>query len=394
MSLHLGFHYHIPALLQDSGIYMPGYLGRFVDSLAKHCNKVTCFLHSPSQSRGAQLDYRISASNVRLIDIGACNSVPQRQFLPWKYTQPLQAYREPLDVLLLRGPSPLLPAMARAAGKAPTALLLVGDYLAGVDDLPQPRWRKEAIRLWSNWNQIQQNSVARRSLTFVNSHLLYKQLAPFIPQIVETRTTTLSAADFFERDDTCFRRPYRLLYTGRIDRAKGLFEIIAALKILVNQGEDLVLDLVGWPAKGDPVLSELLAFADKHGVSERVQYHGYQPLGPQLFAYYRNADIYIIASLSNFEGFPRTIWEAMAHSLPVVATRVGSVPHFVQSAAELVVPGSVENLVAALRCLLHEPPRRQQLIRNGRELARQNTLEELSANMVARIEEWVRERNV
>lgn len=391
--MHIGFHYHVPALLRDDGIYMPGYLGRFIDSLACYSDAVTCFLHSPAESRRAYLDYCISASNVRLIDIGAHRSVPQRELFSWKYTQPLRRYRNSLDVLLLRGPSPLLPAMARAAGKVPTALLLVGDYIAGVDDLPQPRWRKEAVRLWSIWNQTKQNKIAQRSLTFVNSRLIYEQLSPFVPQIIETRTTTLSVDDFFEREDTCTRRPYRLLYTGRIDRSKGLFEIVAALQILVNQGEDLVLDLVGWPAEGDPVLSELLTFAEKCGVIERVCYHGYQPVGPQLFNYYRNADVYVIASLSNSEGFPRTIWEAMAHSLPVVATRVGAIPHFIEGVAELVVPRNVAALVMALRNLFDKPQHRQLLIRNGRMLARQNTLEERSASMIAHLQQWVLERS-
>ncbi len=46
----------------------------------------------------------------------------------------------------------------------------------------------------------------------------------------------------------------------------------------------------------------------------------------------KKADIYVIASRSS-EGFPRTIWEAMAHCLPVVATKVGSIPAFIEGAA-------------------------------------------------------------
>src|SRR5690606_7159822 len=128
-----------------------------------------------------------------------------------------KGWKEQLDVFLIRGPSPLLPFMARAVGGLPTALLLVGDYLAGIDDLPQPRWRKEAIRLWSLWNAYQQKRIARNSLTFVNSRKLYKELQQEIPNLVETRTTTLDDSSFFVRSDTCVSPPYRLLYTGRMD---------------------------------------------------------------------------------------------------------------------------------------------------------------------------------
>ena len=206
----------------------------------------------------------------------------------------------------------------------PTALLLVGDAVALVDDSRQPLWRREAIRLLWQWNRRRQDQVARRSLTFVNSRELFRQLQPKIHNLVETRTTTLTRADFFDREDTCTHAPYHLLYTGRMTRGKGLIEMVEALALLVQSGEDVVLDLVGWPEKGDDVLEELKQVAGRLQVAERVTFHGPKPAGPELYAHYREADIYVIASKTS-EGFPRTIWEAMAR-LPVVATRVGSIP--------------------------------------------------------------------
>ena len=143
---------------------------------------------------------------------------------------------------------------------------------------------------------------------------------------------TLQATDFYERADTCQKRPIHLLYTGRMDRGKGLADMTAALGMLVEQGYDACLDLVGWPEAGDPILAEIKAEAERMGIAERVTDHGFKPLGEELFAFYKNADIYVIASRSSFEGFPRTIWEAMAHSLPVAATRVGSIPAFIEGA--------------------------------------------------------------
>jgi glycosyltransferase involved in cell wall biosynthesis len=279
--------------------------------------------------------------------------------------------------------------MARAAGQLPTVLLLVGDYLAGVDDLPQPRWRKELIRLWSVWNRRGQDRAARRSLTFVNSRRLYTKYQPIAVRLVETRTTTLSQEDFYEREDTCLSPPYHLLYTGRMDRLKGILVLVEALAILAAQGENLVLDLVGWPEKGDPVLEDLANLARLRGVGERVIYHGFRPVGPELFQFYRQADLYVLASTSSFEGFPRTIWEAMAHSLPVVATRVGSIPDYIAGAAELVQPGDAGALANGIRNMLHDPQQRKVRIRNGLALARENTLEKQTQKMIAEIEAWI-----
>jgi len=390
VTLRLGFHYHIPMTRDaDGSLRTPGYQGRFLDSLARHCEQLVCFLHSPASSDTSPLDYAIESDNVVWVDIGPHTSVPRRMLGARKVARIIEPWRSQLDAILIRGPSPLLPIVAGAVRDLPISLLLVGDYLAGIDDLPQPRWRKEAIRLWARWNYRQQMKVAQRSLTFVNSRKLYNELRPFVPNLVETWTTTLSSADFYEQEDTCAQRPVRLLYTGRMDRGKGLLHIVEALALLVEGGEDVVLDLVGWPQKGDPILEEIQALAQKRGVSDRVFYHGYKPVGPELFEHYKQADIYVIAS-SFSEGFPRTIWEAMAHSLPVVATRVGSIPLFLEAekTAVLVEPRDAFALAQGVTRLLQDQSLRSGLVDHGYTLARQNTLEGRAAELADHLADW------
>lgn len=389
--MRLGFHYHIPAEARDGVIYMPGYLGRFIDALAEQCERVECFQHSPRREQRAELDYPIRKENVHLVSIGMHCSVPRRTLLSGRFTAPLRTRLETLDALLVRGPSPLLPAFVKAAGAVPTALLLVGSYVDGVDDLPQPRWRKELIRAWSYLNQKQQDSVAARSLTFVNSRRLYEQHQTWVKNLVETRTTTLSAHDFFVREDTCRDHRVRLLYAGRYDRSKGLLEMVHAVAKLVQQDHDVSLELVGWDDSGTGVIAEMMALAFRLGVGERVTDHGRKTVGPDLFGCYRSADIYVIASKAN-EGFPRTIWEAMANGLPVVATPVGSIPHFVGGAVELAEPSNPVSLASAISRLITDGELRRQRIRAGLEIARGNTLEVRCRELVTGIEEWVASR--
>ncbi|MBC7336273.1 MAG: glycosyltransferase family 4 protein, partial [Clostridia bacterium] len=191
------------------------------------------------------------------------------------------------------------------------------------------------------------------------------------------------------REDTCLAPPYRLLYTGRMAAEKGLLDLLEALALLVGRGEDVILDLVGWPQKNDPILEELRERAAARGLAGRVRYHGYKPVGPDLFAFYRQADLFVLASRSSFEGFPRAIWEAMAHSLPVVATEVGSIPQFVASAARLVPPGCPERMAEVLTSLLHNAPMRRESIQRGLVLARQNTLERQAEEMICAIQDYV-----
>jgi glycosyltransferase involved in cell wall biosynthesis len=384
--MRLGFHYHVPAIYKDNHIYMPGYLGCFIDSLADYCEEVICFLHSPLPEEISGMDYMIRSARVSLVDIGPHSSVVKRTIQSRKYTSLVRNYGG-MDILLVRGPSPLLPAMVTAS-PVPTSLLLVGDYLKGVNDLPQPRWRKELIRLWSYWNKWGQNQAVQKSLTFVNSRILYEELESKTTHLNEIRTTTLTKEDFFIRSDTCQSRPVRLLYAGRMDRAKGLRQMVEAVSILINKGLDVELDLVGWPEKGDAILDEIQQFSMAKGFDARVHYLGPLSLGHELFDHYKKGDIYLIASLTS-EGFPRTIWEAMAHSLPVVATTVGSIPAYVEGAAELVPPGSAVELADGIDRLIRQPELRQMHIARGRELASSNTLEIQVRGMVGKIKEWL-----
>jgi len=391
MNLRLGFHYHIPMYTDETEtLRTSGYFGRFLDSLAAECETLICFMHSPRADEVPQMDYAIQAQNLIWVDIGPHVSVPQRMMSAHKITAALRKRCNQLDAMLIRGPSPLLPAMSAAAGALPLALLIVGDYMQGIDDLPQPRWRKEAIRVWSYFNYLQQLNAAKRALTFVNSRALYEQFQPHLKHLVETRTTTLSQADFYEREDTCQQSQIRLLYTGRIDRAKGLFEMVQAIEVLSANGYDVLLDLVGWPAKGDTIVDELIEDARKRNIEHRILYHGFKSVGPELFAYYKRADVYLLASRKS-EGFPRTIWEAMAHSVPVIATKVGSIPHFLthQQTAWIIRPKSSEEIANAVHILITDDVARKRLIVQARELVRENTLEYRSAELYRHIHEWV-----
>ena len=389
--MRLGYYFHVPAILKEGKIYTPGYQAVFIDSLAQYCEKIICFLHFPRTDEIDQCNSVIRSENVELVNIGFHSSVPRRLIYSRRYTSHLIERRSDLDAILLRGPSPLLPGMAHAAGDLPVTLLLVSDYLAGVNDLPQPRWRKEADRAFSWWNTQQQLRIAKRSLTIVNSHKLYQQLENLVPNLVETQTTTLNESDFYLRNDTCQGRPLHILYTGRMASSKGLMDILQAVIELTHKGEDLVLDLVGIVDKNDPVLEKIKVQAAEAGIADRVFYHGYHRVGSDLFQFYKMADIFVLASRSSHEGFPRTIWEAFSQGVPVIATSVGSIPDYLRNGIDalIVAPKSPLELAEKIKRLISETDLRQKLIANGYLMAEGNTLDRRAKEMITEIERWV-----
>lgn len=374
--------------MHESRIWTPGYLGCFIDSLAERCSEVILFLHSPNSYQRELMDYSILQPNVTLVNIGPYVSVPKRLLLSKKYTWPLKTWKNRLDVMLIRGPSPLLPQMAASVPDLPKAFLLVGDNRLSVDASTQPGWRKALIRLMWDWNHRLQLAQMKKNLTFVNSHKLFETYQNCCSHLVEMHTTTLSETDFFRREDTCENRPIRLLYTGRLSHEKGLVDLVTTIKILREKAMNVELALAGWPEKGDSIIDELHKQAESFQIQDYIHFLGYKKLGSELFQCYREADIYITASRSSFEGFPRTIWEAMSSSLPVVATRVGSIPDFIGGCAVLAEPQNPSDLARGIEEVICNAELRRYNIQAGFALAKDNTLEVQSKVMIETIHDW------
>ena len=384
----LAFHYHTPAQYVNDKIFMPAYIGLFIDSITPFFDNLICFLHTPNVSEKNRMDYNILSSNVTLVGLGPHNSIPKRMMNSNVTSQVFKKHQSQCDLLLLRASTPLLPII-KNTWKKPIALLLVSDATSGLDNLPQPFWRKTLIKLWANWYSNQELKLAKRSLTIVNSQMLYNHLKTKLKDLHVIKTTTLSNDDFYHRENTCEQAKIRLIFAGRISKIKGLLDILESMAILVKEGFDLELKLVGMVDKKDPILSEMEEKATLLNMSNRWEYLGYRTAGESLLEEYRKSDVFVIASQSNSEGFPRTIWEAMASSLPVVATKVSSIPMFAKGAAELAMPRDISSLTNSLRSVLENKQRRKEMITMGMELAKENTLEkrakELSELLISKI---------
>lgn len=158
------------------------------------------------------------------------------------------------------------------------------------------------------------------------------------------------------------RRPFTILYAGRLRTRKAVAVLLEAFARLRERVPEAGLTVVG-DGEQRPALE---AQAKRLGIAglragarpgERaggVRFEGARP-HDAMPAYYRAADVFCLPSL--YEGFPLAIVEAMAAGLPVVATAVAGVPEAVADGVTgRVVPAEdADALAEALAALAADP---------------------------------------
>lgn len=386
-TLKLGYHTHIPAIQKDGKIYMPAHIGFFIDALAKRCSSLVCFQHLPLKDEFEQMDYILESSNVTLVNLGKRLRIPLRTLSALVRLPQIKKSGNNLDAIIIRTPTPLLPIFEKILWEK-IVLYIVGDYLTGVDYLNLPPFRKKLIKVWSKWIDRVQFKLAKNNLTFVNGHQLYLKLKDKIDNLVEVHTTTIREKDFFIREDTCTFTPYKLLYCGRIIKEKGIMDLIEATLNLIRMGKDVVLELVG-PIEKKEFLEEIVQFAKRNRIEDKIKYLGYKPAGDELLSCYRSADIFVCPTQILSETYPRTIREAMASCLPVVATKVGSLSYYINECSILVEPKDISSLTSAILMLIEDKELRKNNIKKAFKVVKDDTVEKRAEELIVEIEKWI-----
>lgn len=153
-----------------------------------------------------------------------------------------------------------------------------------------------------------------------------------------------------------------LLAVSRLERQKGLDVAIEALARIRPRHPRAVLLVLG----AGSLEQELLALAAERGVADAV----FLPwrVG-DVAAWLRRAEL--LVHPARWEGFGLALLEAMLAELPIVATRVSSIPEIVADGETglLVAPDDPEGLAAALDRLLSDDALRASYGRAGLERA-------------------------
>jgi glycosyltransferase involved in cell wall biosynthesis len=184
----------------------------------------------------------------------------------------------------------------------------------------------------------------------INLHVVHNGI-PFPDNTTPSQIPNFATSGYQELDPTIVdfcNSGYAISSIGRLSAEKGYKYLIEAVYLLVKQGLEARLVIIGEGYERN-FLEELML---KFELKGRVILPGYRENASFYLPYFK---IFVLPSLT--EGLPITMLEAMHAKIPIVATRVGGISEVLQNGRGglLVEPVSPINLAEAISSIYHNP---------------------------------------
>lgn len=175
----------------------------------------------------------------------------------------------------------------------------------------------------------------------------------------------------------------RLFCCARLNPAKGFDYLIRAVCMLLQEGLDVRLEIAGEDdAGGSRYRKHLEQLILESGVSNQVKLLG-AVSEAIIINHLENAHVFVLASIEEPLGV--VIMEAMAMSVPVVATNAGGVPELVENGFDgiLVPPKDSLAICKAILGIAESPGIAMKLSANGRSKIERSFNHKISAHAIA-----------
>ena len=183
------------------------------------------------------------------------------------------------------------------------------------------------------------------------------------------------------------RRPL-FVSVGRIETYKGFADSLEAFK----RAAPLLPADWGWLVVGEgPHRSSLREAASTPSMMDHVRFTG--RVGEQaLHALYAGSDVFLHPT--RFEGSSLVTLEAMAHGLPVIATRAGGIPDKVKDGVNgfLVNPGDIDGLAGAILKVVNTPGEITRMSQASHQLLEPFLWPHIARRVIAQYERLLHER--
>ncbi len=158
---------------------------------------------------------------------------------------------------------------------------------------------------------------------------------------------------------------FTIVYVGRLAEIKGLLYLLKAIKRIKEKRDNFLLKIIG---QGEEE-KRLKDYVKKKNLGKWVNFLG-KIKGKRLIKEYESSHLFVLPSLA--EGQPITLLEAWAAKLPVVVSRVGSLPYFVNKENGYLVEAKNDKKLAKIILKAMENRNLAQMGKNGHLLVKKN----------------------
>ncbi len=129
--------------------------------------------------------------------------------------------------------------------------------------------------------------------------------------------------------------PFRLLYAGRIEPGKGVFDLLAMARECSDLGRiDIEFDVCG----AGSALEELIHQIEQAGLSQHVHFHGHCQRSVMIEMFQKCHAVIVPTTSSFVEGFNQVVAEGILAGRPVITSAVCPAMHYVGDAVVAVPP--------------------------------------------------------
>lgn len=383
LPLHVAVHYLACARQDGDRIATSNEAGMILERIADRVRRLTFVAYDPPEHPSGNEDttpYEFQRDNVDVLSLGPKGTWRDRRARRQRVASIVERSSVSWDLLVLRLVNRRAPDVWRA-NRCPRVVTQVGgsmlEYVLGSDLPAHCKAVRLALAVWEERNQ--RRIIRSAALTAVVGERLRERYARD-GNVEIIRESALSDADIFIADDRLNDGAPSFLFAGQVVASKGIHETLAAFARI--RGELLPqarLHIVG----DGPEMPNIRAWVDRSGLRDAITLHGWVTRDAMMDLY-RRTDV--LLCLSRVDFMPRVIWEAMGSSVPVVATRVGSVPWAFEDGRHLLlVPSAEPGIVTErVRMLVEDESLRRSIISRARERAREATLETFADRLLAR----------
>lgn len=261
--------------------------------------------------------------------------------------------------------------------RCPAAISIAGLIARELWGIDKPCWAKYA----GNWHPEGKEAFSYKLQRWwlrnfhKNSIVTVNGVWPGNPGHIHPFYNPCLAQDEFNKARTIttskeLTSPLKILFVGRLEKAKGVHRILEISKIIKEEGLDFHLTLVG----DGPERLEIEQIIQKHDLTSSVTLAGWQPKD-KLGIFYSDAHVLLFPSSS--EGWPKVLSEGMAYGVVPLASSVSSIPQILAKSQSglAFAPDDIKGFAEAVINFSNNPVTWKQMSNNGLKMAAHFTYE-------------------